>query len=82
MSKEDQQKLKEYGKYYRDVKRIDFKITLREKYIYIFFLYIYILMNRWTFTNEFFHFSLVSSLHIIKKKPERKININQNKDFQ
>ena len=42
MSKEDQQKLKEYGKYYRDVKLIDFKITLREKYIYIFFLYIYI----------------------------------------
>ena len=31
MSKEDQQKLKEYGKNYRDVKRIDFKITLREK---------------------------------------------------
>ena len=31
MSKEDQQKLKEYGKNYRDIKRIDFKINLREK---------------------------------------------------
>ena len=31
MSKEDQQKLKEYGKNYHDVERIDFKMTLREK---------------------------------------------------